>query len=352
MAGVTLTLSGNGIQRTAVTDQDGKYLFKSVPMGQYEVTPSMAGYVFFPKMRPIILMKCDLSQVNFENFDTAFNSIYLLSATGTNFVKTGADLKIMAFGTYKNGKEFIVSEFLRWRSDTLDICEINEYSQLCKLITGISPGVATMIAETDTHHAEILMEVRDRFYEDTDIVIPQIPPPPTYPDYIGGCCIETCLWAVLNAKGMTMSIEEITAVGKLHFKGWGLGSSELADVLKGLKIKHKITYAQKVETFTQLNLQTYEDILREKVVARVKKGIPVMFGIKYAPYVYNFLPLPMDHFILAVGYNEETDEIIYNDINQVNRSTVTKLIDGSFGYTAINYFDVIWVVEFPDYNIP
>ncbi|MBU0992330.1 MAG: carboxypeptidase regulatory-like domain-containing protein [Proteobacteria bacterium] len=353
IAGVTLTLSGNDIERTVVTGEDGKYTFKSIPDGEYQVTPSMDGYVFYPKMQPVILMGGNIFQINFENFDTAFESISLLSITGAEFVKSGADLKIMAVGTYKDGKDIIVSEFLRWQSEDEGVCTINEYSQLTKLATGVSPGTTTLIAGTDVHHAEMSLEVRDKFYMDTDILIPDIPPPPTFPKgYIAGCCIETCLWAVLHAKGMDMSIEEITATGNMHLDGWGLSSIEIVDVLKKLGVNHKFTYAQKIESFLFICAQTYEDILREKVIARVKEGVPVMFGLKYLPYFYNYLPLPMDHFVLAVGYNEETDEIIYNDINQVNRTTVTKLIDASFGYTALNFYDVIWVVEFPDYKTP
>lgn len=353
MPGVTLTLSGDGIEQTAVTDQDGKYSFKSVPDGEYEVTPNLEGYVFYPKMRPVILMGGNVTKIDFENFDTAFDSISLLSVTGADFVKSGGDLKIMAVGTYKTGEELIVSEFLRWESENEDVCTINPYSQLTKLATGINSGAATLIAGTDVHQAEMPLEVRDEFYMDTDILIPDIPPPPTFPrGYIAGCCIETCLWAVLNAKGIEMSIEEITATGNMHLDGWGLSSIEIVDVLTRLGVKHKFTYAQKVESLFLFCTQTYEDILREKVIARVKEGVPVMFGLKYLPYFSNYLPLPMDHFVLAVGYNEETDEIIYNDINQVNRSSVTKLIDASFGYTALNFYDVIWVVEFPDYKTP
>ena len=70
-----------------------------------------------------------------------------------------------------------------------------------------------------------------------------------------------------------------------------------------------------------------------------------MFGLKYLPYHIPYIP--MDHFILIIGYNEETDEIIYNDINQINRSTVSKLVDGSYGYSAVNYYDVSHIIQFP-----
>lgn len=346
--GVTLTLSGNGIEQTAVTDEQGKYTFKSVPSGDYEITPSKENYIFYPKMWPVIHTVKHLIKVDFTNFDTAVESISMLSAPGTDFVKTGADLKVMAVGTFKDGKKAIVSEFLTWRSENEDICDVKDYSQLTKLAAGKSPGKTLLVAETDFHQTSMELNVKNDFYHEADILIPDSSPPSTVPKYINGCCIETCIWTILNNKGLGMSIEEITAVGNMHLKGWGLSSLEILDVLNKLDIEYKYSLAPRVEGLPLLWSQTYEDIIREKVVKKVKEGIPVMFGLKYLPYQVPYLP--MDHFILVVGYNEETDEIIYNDINQINRSTVSKLVDGSFGYSAINYFDFSYIIQFPDYK--
>lgn len=345
MEGVTLTLSGNGIEQTVVTDTNGEYIFKSIPAGEYEITPKKDGVIFYPKKQPVIQTVKSTIQVNFKNFNTMVDSISILSVPGMTFVKTGADLKVMAVGKLANGKEIIVSEFLNWRSENEDICQVKNYSQLTVLASGIAPGTATLVAETDMHHADMTLDVREEFYQESDLLIPGFPPPPTFPRYIGGCCIETCIWAILNAKGIDMSIEEITALGDKHPKGWGLGSMDITSVLKKLEIEYIYTITPKTEGLLPFCSQTYEEILREKVIGKIKQGIPVMLGLKYLPYHIPYLP--MDHFVLVLGYNEDTDEIIYNDINQVNRSTVTKLVDGSFGYSANNFYDVTYIIEFP-----
>ena len=344
--GVKLTLTGSGIERTAVTDSEGKYRFRSVPSGEYSVTPVKEGIIFYPKTQSVIHTMKNIIKVNFRNFDSAFESISMLTVPGTDFVKTGGELKIMAVGKMVTGKEVIVSEYLTWRSENEDVCAVKDYSQLTKLAVGKGQGIATLVAGTDHHQTQMDISVQDDFYLETDILIPDIPPPSTFPKYTGGCCIETCLWAILNAKGISMTIEEITALGRMHLPGWGLSSYEIVNVLEKLDIDYKYTLSPKIEGYYPFLFgNSYEDILREKVIRKVKEGIPVMFGLKYLPYHIPYIP--MDHFILIIGYNEETDEIIYNDINQINRSTVSKLVDGSYGYSAVNYYDVSHIIQFP-----
>ena len=345
MAGVLLTLSGNGIERNIVTDKNGEYVFKSIPSGEYEITPQQEGFIFYPKKQTVIQTLKDTIHVNFRNFDTMVDSISILSVSGASFVKKEADLKIMAVGRLTNGKDIIATEYLNWRSENEDICQVKSYSQLTVLASGITPGTATLVAETEAHRAEMALDVQETFYQESDLLLPDIPPPSTFPRYTGGCCIETCIWSILNVQGVSMSIEEITALGENHPKGWGLASMEITCVLNKLGIEHILTLAPKTEGLLPFCSQSYEDILRGKVIDKVKEGIPVMFGLKYLPYYIPYIP--MDHFVLAVGYNEATDEIIYNDINQVNRSTVTKLADGSFGYSANNFYDVTYIIEFP-----
>jgi hypothetical protein len=53
---VTLTLSGNGITQTAVSDSKGMYQFPSVPNGSYTITPSITGpatSIFTPTSLPV-----------------------------------------------------------------------------------------------------------------------------------------------------------------------------------------------------------------------------------------------------------------------------------------------------------
>jgi hypothetical protein len=65
---VTLTLSGNGITQTAVSDSTGMYQFPSVPNGTYTITPSITGptSVFSPASRSLTVKS---SYVNNNNFN-------------------------------------------------------------------------------------------------------------------------------------------------------------------------------------------------------------------------------------------------------------------------------------------
>ena len=136
MAGVLLTLSGNGIERNIVTDKNGEYVFKSIPSGEYEITPQQEGFIFYPKKQTVIQTLKDTIHVNFRNFDTMVDSISILSVSGASFVKKEADLKIMAVGRLTNGKDIIATEYLNWRSENEDICQVKSYSQLTVLASG------------------------------------------------------------------------------------------------------------------------------------------------------------------------------------------------------------------------
>jgi hypothetical protein len=62
LAGVTLTMSGQGTQLTAA---DGKFSFAAVPNGSYTLTPSLNGYSFTPPNRAITVSGANLAAQDF-----------------------------------------------------------------------------------------------------------------------------------------------------------------------------------------------------------------------------------------------------------------------------------------------
>jgi hypothetical protein len=70
--------------------------------------------------------------------------------------------------------------------------------------------------------------------------------------------------------------------------------------------------------------QGYHDFLYKQVIATVKNGNPVMIGVKNNPDMN--INWTWDHALLVVGYNEITDELIYNDFNNRKRMPAGQLI--------------------------
>jgi hypothetical protein len=64
MAGVTISLTGQ-MTRTKTTDENGFYRFRSLPEGDYIVTPSKAGKTFEPASRAVTLSGEDAKKQNF-----------------------------------------------------------------------------------------------------------------------------------------------------------------------------------------------------------------------------------------------------------------------------------------------
>jgi len=64
LAGVTVTLSGNGSAATT-SDSSGNFSFNGVRAGSYTLTPGMAGYVFTPATLAATITGANLSAMNF-----------------------------------------------------------------------------------------------------------------------------------------------------------------------------------------------------------------------------------------------------------------------------------------------
>jgi hypothetical protein len=64
MAGVTISLTGD-MTRTKTTDEYGFYRFRSLPEGDYIVTPSKAGKTFEPASKAVTLNGANADKQNF-----------------------------------------------------------------------------------------------------------------------------------------------------------------------------------------------------------------------------------------------------------------------------------------------
>ena len=71
--GVLITLSGDILDSTAVTQVDGSYSFLNVPPGNYVITPLLDGYLFDPVNLEITITD---NEVTSNDFTSAVNEIY------------------------------------------------------------------------------------------------------------------------------------------------------------------------------------------------------------------------------------------------------------------------------------
>lgn len=347
MPGVTVTLQGGKITRTAQTDENGRYRFKNVPAGTYTIIPEKEGCLFTPRDQYVVY-PVRSQGINFILLDSLIESISVMTPCGSNVVQTGGKMRIMAVATYKNGKEEIATDLINWEILDTNIAHIKDNALFTKFAVADNPGRFTIIGGTEDIQDTVEIEVTDQFFHESDQVIPGITPPESYPPTVDGVCIDTCLWAMIHANGFDVTMEEVNKTGKLHLPGFGLTVMEITPILDHYDISHNNITVNCLNESLSCNTQTYEEVVREKVVKKVKQGIPVMFSLKYLP---DYTPYAaIDHFVLTIGYNEDTDELIYYDMNQTYRSTVTKLTDGSFGYSAINLFGIMNIIEFPDFS--
>jgi alpha-tubulin suppressor-like RCC1 family protein len=87
LSGVTITLAGPE-KRTTITDANGNYSFSDMPIGNYTLTPSLAGYTFFLPIRNVYLDGLDAIGFNFS----AILDGVLATATHTFYLRSDATL--------------------------------------------------------------------------------------------------------------------------------------------------------------------------------------------------------------------------------------------------------------------
>ena len=179
---------------------------------------------------------------------------------------------------------------------------------------------------------------------DGDEIIPGLLPPNYVYDVLEGSCGEACLWSLINSKTFHLSQIEINHIG--GDPGRGLHSYELHTILDIYKLEYtdsmersRLKYALALINPFNLfhsNSSKYREYLYDTVLERVKQGNPVILGIKQYPDRHFFWD--SDHFILVVGYNETTQELIFNDFNQRKRIQIDDLLEKTDGYSIVNRY--------------
>lgn len=184
-----------------------------------------------------------------------------------------------------------------------------------------------------------------------DKVIPGLLPPDFLLEIDEGSCGEACLQSIINSHEFRTSQIEINRLG--GSPGRGLHTDELYKALDHYGIKYvdklnKSYLRYALEFFNPVNWfsdfsDEYRDYLYNIIIPKIKEGHPVILGIKIYPDEHSLWDC--DHFILLVGYNEETDELIYNDNNRRKRISAEKLLDKSSGYSIINRYNFFNYLE-------
>ena len=76
LPGVTITLSGTGSGKIAVTDASGNYTFTELTNGSYTITPTLAGYGFNQVSQAVTIIGANVTAINFTataNSDTTYS---------------------------------------------------------------------------------------------------------------------------------------------------------------------------------------------------------------------------------------------------------------------------------------
>jgi len=84
------------------------------------------------------------------------------------------------------------------------------------------------------------------------------------------------------------------------------------------------------------------------VIEKISQGNPIILGVKKYPDKHPFWDC--DHFILLVGYNQQKDELIYNNFNKRERIKIEKLLNKSDGYSLINRYGFINYIEIRNFD--
>jgi uncharacterized repeat protein (TIGR01451 family) len=88
LAGVTVTLSGS-LAATAVTDENGRYTFSGMPLGQpFTIAPSLAGFTFAPASVSVTTATCGTTPATFVATSGTFTRYFAEGATSAFFDTT------------------------------------------------------------------------------------------------------------------------------------------------------------------------------------------------------------------------------------------------------------------------
>jgi ABC-type bacteriocin/lantibiotic exporter with double-glycine peptidase domain len=165
-----------------------------------------------------------------------------------------------------------------------------------------------------------------------DVILEKFNPPDTYWEVPEGSCGEACLWSVSQFFKINISQKEINAI--VNPPNRGIHSGEILKILKKLKIP-----------FTNIS-STVSDpnfFLKDKIIKNIKAGNPVLLGVKIYPDENP--KWVCDHFILVVGFNKETKELIFNSNEERDRITQSKLLNKKDGYSILHKSKYIYAIQ-------
>ena len=185
------------------------------------------------------------------------------------------------------------------------------------------------------------------FQQPGDFIIPDHQPPKYLFNIKEGSCGEACFWSVLYNRSENITQLEILRAG--GSPGRGLRSYELHRVLDYYEIPHAdkmyrnaakfiLKYVKFFDIFSD-KAEHYRNSVHKEIIPAILDGDPVILGVKRYPDKIKWWDL--DHFILLVGYNKETDEIIFNDFTERKRIKVEKLFNKRPGYSLLNRYHLV-----------
>lgn len=183
--------------------------------------------------------------------------------------------------------------------------------------------------------------------EEGDLIIPKLYPPKYSLTIEEGSCGECCIWSLANSKVLNkVSQIEINEHGGAP--GRGLRSPELIPALEKLGISFKELSKKFDALDSKAAAKQYRKFLYEDVLGAIKKGHPVIIGVKVYPT--RFPQWAYDHFVLVVGHNQQTRQLIYNDFTNRRRIDAETLVNQrGNGYSFINDYNIVFALEITHY---
>lgn len=177
---------------------------------------------------------------------------------------------------------------------------------------------------------------------DGDHILPGLLPPRYAMTIQEGSCGECCVWSLLNP-GNTSGVTQMEINQAGGEPGRGLRSNELEVAMTRLGI----SYTHLSRAFRNSDEATAASEYRgflQRILQGVRNGHPVIIGVKHYPT--QFPGWPYDHFVLVVGTNDQTGEILFNDFQLRRRLKADTLINQrERGYSFVNDHGIVYALE-------
>jgi ABC-type bacteriocin/lantibiotic exporter with double-glycine peptidase domain len=167
--------------------------------------------------------------------------------------------------------------------------------------------------------------------KESDHILKNLNPPSEYWEVEGGSCGEACIFSITEYLNQNISQKNINKLATKQNRG--MYSNELIHVLKKLNINFKnisSNFANKNEFI-------------QKLTNVLDSGNPIILGVKIYPDENP--KWACDHFILIVGYNKTTNELIYNSNDSRERIKIKKILNKENGYSILHKSNYIFAIE-------